>query len=206
MRRTLTLLLVVCAPLAALAGAITGRPIAASEGAPDQPPVSAGAWNIDPSRSEVRFTVTKLGFSDVTGTFRESEGMIRYDPARPDASEIAWKVRAASVLTDASDRDSALRGEPYFHTARHPFLVFASRTVRVNDRGGLDVTGDITIRGVTRPLTVTVRPVATASGPAFETSFVVNRYDFGVVGGSVMGRLIGREIRVHLLAATTTSR
>jgi len=62
--------------------------------------------------------------------------------------------------------------------------------------------GDIIIRGVTRPLTLSVRPRVTAAGPTFETDFTIDRYEFGVVGGSVLGRLIGREARLHLLAAT----
>jgi polyisoprenoid-binding protein YceI len=164
---------------------------------------AAGSWRIDPSRSEVRFTITKLGFDDVTGVFRESEGEIRYDPAHPESSAIQWRVRVASVLTDASNRDRALQSEQYFDAGRHPFLSFVSREVREAADGMLDVAGDITIRGVTRSLTVRVRPRVTAAGPSFETDFTIDRYQFGVVGGSTLGRLIGREARLHLLAATT---
>ena len=67
----------------------------------------------------------------------------------------------------------------------------------------LDVVGDITIRGVTRSLTVRVEPRMTPDGPSFETDFTIDRYQFGVVGGSMLGRVIGREARLHLLAATT---
>ena len=166
------------------------------------PQVAAGVWRIDPARSDVRFTITKLGFEDVTGVFRESEGEIRYDPAHPSASSIQWRVKVASVLTDASNRDRALQGEEYFDTGRHPLLSFVSREVRRSAAGMLEVSGDITIRGVTRPLTLSVRPRVTAAGPTFETDFTIDRYEFGVVGGSVLGRLIGREARLHLLAAT----
>jgi len=114
------------------------------------PQVAAGVWRIDPARSDVRFTITKLGFEDVTGVFRESEGEIRYDPAHPSASSIQWRVKVASVLTDASNRDRALQGEEYFDTGRHPLLSFVSREVRRSAAGMLEVSGDITIRGVTR--------------------------------------------------------
>jgi polyisoprenoid-binding protein YceI len=176
----------------------------ASSGRADStgPQVAAGVWRIDPARSEVRFTITKLGFEDVTGVFRESEGEIRYDPADPSASSIQWRVRVASVLTDASNRDRTLQGEDYFDAGRHPFLSFVSRAVRESGVGLLDVSGDITIRGVTRPLTLSVRPRVTDAGPTFETDFTLDRYEFGVVGGSFFGRLIGREARLHLLAAT----
>ena len=163
---------------------------------------AARTWQIDPARSEVRFTVRKLGFEDVTGVFRESEGEIRYDPANPGASSIQWRVRVASVRTDESNRDESLRGQDYFQADRHPQLSFVSRAVRPRSDGALDVSGDITIRGITRPLTVVVRPRSTTTGFAFETDFEVDRYDFGVVGGSVLGRLISRQVRVHILAAT----
>lgn len=166
------------------------------------PQVAAGIWRIDPARSEVRFTITKLGFEDVTGVFRESEGEIRYDPAHLAASSIQWRVKVASVLTDASNRNRALQGEGYFDAGRHPLLSFVSREVRGSAAGMLEVSGDITIRGVTRPLTLSVRPRVTMAGPTFETDFTIDRYEFGVVGGSVLGRLIGREARLHLLAAT----
>jgi polyisoprenoid-binding protein YceI len=161
-----------------------------------------GIWLIDPSRSEVRFTITKLGFADVTGVFRESEGEIRYDPANPGASTVRWRVKVASVLTDDVTRDESLRQEAYFNAAEHPYLSFVSTAVHRRDAASLDVAGTITIRGITRPLTVVVRPIAGPDGPTFETEFPVNRYDFGVVGGSFLGRLIGRVATVRLVAVT----
>ena len=162
---------------------------------------SASAWLIDPASSEIRFTVTKLGFSDVTGVFRESEGEIQFDEDRPDASRVRWRVRVASVLTDASNRDRSLQQAEYFDAARHPYLEFSSRSVRRLDDGRLEVSGQITMRGVTRPLTFVVRATTTGPQPRFETDFTLDRYDFGIAGGTVMGRLIGRTVRVHLVAA-----
>ena len=158
-------------------------------------------WLIDPARSEIRFTVTKLGFSDVTGVFRESEGQIHYDQDRPQASRVQWRVRVASVKTDAANRDSSLQQREYFDAAQYPYLEFSSRSVRELDNGRLEVSGQITMRGVTRPLTLIVRRVQNGSVPRFETDFTVDRYDFGIAGGTVMGRLIGRTVRVHLAAA-----
>lgn len=160
----------------------------------------ARQWTIDPARSEVRFTVTKLGFSDVTGVFRESEGEIYYDEARPGASRVQWRVRTASVKTDEPNRDSSLRQPEYFDAERHPWLEFASQSVRALDTDRIEVSGHITMRGVTRPLTFIVRCVQSGAAPRFETDFTLDRYDFGITGGTVMGRLIGRTVRVHLVA------
>ena len=166
----------------------------------------SGTWRIDPARSEVRFTITKLGFEDVTGVFRQSEGDIHYDAANPARSSIQWRVRVASVLTDASNRDSTLQAPEYFDANRHPQLSFVSRRVRARDAASLEVEGDITIRGVTRPITVIVRPRTTTDAVTFESDFEINRYEFGVNGGPVMGRLIGRIARVHLVAVAVAPR
>ncbi len=170
---------------AALAGPATGS-------------ARAGAWTLDPVRSHVGFTVAKLGFSDVDGEFHDFSGDVRYDPARPQNSSIRWRVRVASVKTGAPNRDSSLQAPEYLDAARYPDLAFESRRVTALDDTRLEVAGNITIRGRTRPLTIIATPVA--GGGGFETRFEIDRYDFGVAGGRVMGRLIGRTVRVHLIA------
>ena len=162
------------------------------------PPV----YRIDASRSVAQFTVTKLGFEDVVGTFRESWGEIRWLPSAPEAGYIRWHVKVASVVTDATNRDRALQSPEYFDAARFPELIFESTRVRALDANRLEVDGRLTMRGVTRQQTVIVRHSGTADAPIFETDFAVNRYDFGIAGGSVMGRLIGRTARIHLRAVT----
>ena len=159
------------------------------------------SWTIDGARSDVRFTVTKLGFEDVTGIFHESEGTIQYEPDRPERSRIEWRIKVASVTTEATNRDKTLQAPEYFDAARHPYLSFVSQSVRGLSGGRLEVLGHLTMRGVTRPLVTTVNVVNRGPTPAFETAFEVNRYDFGIAGGSVMGRLIGRTVRVRLVAA-----
>jgi len=76
-----------------------------------------------------------------------------------------------------------------------------SRVVRA-DADTLRVTGNLTMRGHTRPATLTVRHSGTASAPVFEASFDVDRYDYGIVGGRVMSRLIGRSVRIDLKVVT----
>ena len=166
----------------------TGRVV--SEGPP------AGTWHIDPSRSMVQFTVTKLGFADVTGVFRAFHGSVRYDPAHPQNSSVEWTVRVASVETDAANRDATLQAPEYFDVRRHPALSFRSVGVRALDAGRLQVDGEITLKGRTRPLTIVAEPV----DGGFECRFELDRYDFDIVGGRVMSRLIGRTVRIHLVA------
>ncbi len=87
----------------------------------------------DPIRvtgTNVRFTVTKLGFADVVGHFREFNADISYDPGRPEQSQVRWRVRVASVETGERDRDRAIQSADYFAAARHPELTFESHAVR----------------------------------------------------------------------------
>lgn len=172
--------------------------------------VGPGAWverpvtnfAIDDARSLAQFTVTKLGFSDVTGRFTRMDGEVRWDPGAPETSHVRWRIDAASVETDDAKRDATLRDPEYFDAARHPWLTFESTDVARAASHELTVTGRLTMRGVTRPLTVTVRHSGPADAPVFETAFDVDRYDFGIVGGRVMSRLIGRTVRITLRAVT----
>ena len=156
----------------------------------------AGTWQLDPTQSVVQFTVTKLGFEDVTGRFLDFAGSVRYDAANPADSSVQWSVKIASVKTDARNRDRALQSVEYFDAARHPEMTFRSDRVRPLGNGRLQVDGQITIKGQSRPLSILAEPV----DGGFESRFELNRYDFGIVGGSVMGRLIGHTVRVRLVA------
>lgn len=158
-----------------------------------------GTWAIDPARSVVQFTVTKLGYEDVTGRFLDFSGVVRYDKADPSNSSVEWRVRVESVKTDARNRDESLRQADYFGTSRHPEMTFRSERVRSLGDGRLQVEGPITIKGVSRAVSAIAEPV----GGGFETRFELNRYDFGINGGRVMGRLIGRTVRVRLVAVAT---
>jgi polyisoprenoid-binding protein YceI len=164
-----------------------------------------GTWHVDAHRSEVRFTVTKLGFSDVTGVFRDFTGSVRFDPEHPENSSVQWTTRVASVSTGERDRDSSLQASEYFDAKAHPDLTFVSGRVRRLTPEALEVTGTICIRGVERPLTFVARPVTIDGRVGFQTDFELDRYDFNVRGGTVAGRLIGRIVRVRLVAVPSAT-
>lgn len=180
-----------------LCGATIATPLAQT---PSDPLGGGQRWIIDGARSEARFTITKLGFEDVTGLFRDSDGEITYDQSDPESGRVQWRVLVASVQTNASNRDKTLQSPEYFDAGRHPYLAFVSTAVRRVDQRHLEVQGALTMRGVSQPLSTIVEIGGDAASPRFETSFEVNRYDFGIVGGSILGRLIGRIARIHLIA------
>ena len=179
--------------LVGLAPALTFVPTLARLG-PDGPPV--GTWRLDPQRSVVEFTVTKLGFADVTGRFLDFGGTVHYDAAQPESSSVEWIVKVGSVRTDAANRDRSLQAPEYFDATRYTELSFRSTRVTRLEDGRLRVEGTITLRGTSRPMIVMAHPI----DGGFETRFELDRYDFGIVGGRVMSRLIGRTVRIHLRA------
>jgi polyisoprenoid-binding protein YceI len=161
---------------------------------------------VRPGDSTVAFTVKKWGVMREQGRFRDFSGTIEYDPARPAASRVTLTVEADSVDTGVSGRDRALRSDDFFHVSRHPRWTFASRRVRPTGTDTADVTGDITIRGTTRSITVPVRFLGANDGGSegilagFETFFTLDRTDFGVNGTRWSGgrALLSREVEVHL--------
>lgn len=163
---------------------------------------------IDKAHSRVIFTVTKWGFVEVEGRFLDFSGTIQYDPAHVDQSRVEWHVKVASVQTGEARRDEALQSAEYFDAARCPELTFVSDRVVASGPSQFDVTGRLTIRGKTAPFTTHVVYVGKHDVPGegtfemFTTAFTLNRYDFGVVGGSVLGRVISSDVKVSLAAAT----
>jgi polyisoprenoid-binding protein YceI len=171
-------------------------------------PASVG-WAIDKAHSRVTFTVTKWGFAEVEGRFYDFGGRIAFDQTRPDLSHVDWRVRVASVETGAPRRDQSLQGEEYFDAARCPEMRFVSDRVRAIGDGRFEVAGQLTIRGKTRPLTVTVAYGGTHTVPGegtyamFRTEFSIDRYDYGVVGGSILGAAISKDVHIKLIAAAS---
>jgi polyisoprenoid-binding protein YceI len=188
-----------CSALPAAAGLVLVVLLGTAQGQAPDP-----RWTVDYSRSSVGFSVTKLGFSDVSGRFTDFTATVTFDPAQPARSSVAWDVHVASVQTDSADRDRSLMAPEYFDATRHAAMTFRSQAIRRLDDGRLEVAGVLTIKGHSEPLTVMVSPI----DRGFETRFEVDRMRFNVRGGTVMSRLIGRTVRVHLIirsAGTTTA-
>ena len=160
-----------------------------------------GAWRIDPSRSTVTFTVTKLQTRVVKCRFNDFRGEVRFDPKDPQRSFIRWSVRVDSVQTGEPDRDSAVASDQFLDARRFPELTFVSNRVSPLPDGRLRIEGTIAVHGQQRPLVIVASPVSTAPAqPVFETRFVLDRADFGVEGTLISKHAISREVNVHLWA------
>ncbi len=137
-------------------------------------------YAIDPARSYIRFHAVSR-FMDADGAFRRLGGEVRLDDGRPETASGEVRVEVASIDTGIGMRDNHLRSADFFDVERHPRATFALGAAR-RDGERFVVSGELTVRGVTRPVTVPVTvAVAAAEGTVRVTGeLTLNRFDFGI--------------------------
>ena len=146
-------------------------------------------WKVDPAHTEVGFEVRHF-FSKVHGVFHDVEGAIVFDEANPSAIQVDASVKAASVDTGNNKRDEDLRSANFFEVEKNPMLSFKSTKVAKAGKNKYKVTGDLTMRGVTKSVVfdaeflgssaVSVGGQSWGSKAGFSATTVVNRKDFGI--------------------------
>lgn len=164
-------------------------------------PVAAQTYQIDPVHTSLVFRVKHMNTAYVYGMFRDVKGNVVVNEANPAQSSINIEVDANSVYTANEQRDNHLRSPDFFNTRQFPTIRFASTEVRKVNATTVQVKGNLTIRGVTRPITANV--VLTGRGKnqqgrdliGFETTFTIRRSEFGIRYG-LPG--LGDEVRVIL--------
>lgn len=185
-------------PLAA--GLVLALLVAAALAAPAGHAEASGAYVIEPGRSQIRFEAVSR-FVNVVGTFGRFGGEVRLDENQIESARARLEVDVASLDTRNRLRDDHLRSEEFFDAERHPRATFISSAVRRDGDRWL-VTGQLTIRGVTQPLTVPVSVTAAGAGLRIQGEFTVNRRAFGMSYQSVLNP-IRDDIRVWVdLAAS----
>ena len=166
----------------------------------------ARTYKIDPTYSNVGFSIYKWTVFKEEGLFHEFDGEVTYNPADPARSHVNMTVNVGSIDTRQSGRDKVVRSEDFFDTDRYPTMTFSSTAVAPGPDNTLQVTGDLTIRGVTRRITIPVKMLGRNTVPnvgelaGFETSFVIDRTDFGVNGTRWSGGklVLSKEVAIHL--------
>ena len=163
-------------------------------------------YQIDKSHSEATFQVRHL-ITKVRGRFSDFEGTVTLDDVHPERSSVAITIQAASIDTSEPNRDTHLRSPDFFSVDEFPTLAFTSTQIAPKGDGRIDVTGDLTIRGVTRQIVVPVSHLGKARDPwgndriAFEAEFTINRKEFGLTWNAALetgGFLVGDDVRVSL--------
>ena len=165
-----------------------------------------GTYTIDTSHSSVDFVGRHLGLAKVRGRFTKFGGEIQIGDV-PEESSVEVDVDVASVESADTRRDEHLRGPDFFHVEEHPSMVFKSTSVTPVDDGTWDVAGDLTIRGVTKPVVLHTEFEGGENSPfgdqriGFSASTEVNREDWDLGWNVVLesgGLLVGKKIKIEL--------
>lgn len=149
-------------------------------------PVSAAAaWKVDAGHSSVVFRVKHV-VAPFWGRFDKVEGAVAWDAAKPEASTVELTIDAMSVNTNDGKRDDHLRGPDFFSSKEFPKMTFKSTKVVSKGEGKLEATGEFTMRGVTKTITVPIEMTGEGESPfkdtraGFEATFNIQRSDYGV--------------------------
>ena len=168
------------------------------------PAYVAGTWALDPTHSEVTFSVKHLAISKVRGIFERFTASI-VTAEDPSASTVEASIEVASINTNQKDRDKHLRTNDFFKADEFPNITFTSTSVLLND-DDITVVGDLTLRGVTKSVTLsgefggTVTDGYGQTKAGFTASTKINRHDYGVSWNAALeagGLTLGDEISIN---------
>ena len=182
-----------------LAAICLGLAIAGSAG--------AQAYTIDPAHTQIMFKVKHLGITTVTGDFGVFFGTFDFDPENFKNGSISVTIDVSSINTGIDDRDNHLRTSDFFDVENHPEMTFKSTKIQNIKDDTFQIVGDLTMRGVTKPVTLHVEFAGTATDPmgnekaAFSASTKIDRTDFGVSWSKLIetgGLVVSKEVKIIL--------
>jgi polyisoprenoid-binding protein YceI len=186
---------------------LLAAPLPAAPIAPDSAQAPA-TWKIDKTHSELSFRIRHL-VSRVSGTFLDWDGIITGDPANWNSGSVTVAIRTASITTNNERRDTHLKSPDFFDAATYPEITFKSTSVTVSGET-VTLNGDLTMRGVTKPITLTGSYNGIQPGDkgrdrvGFDVSTKINRLDYGVQYNRAVeggGTLLGDEVTIQVTIA-----
>ena len=168
----------------------------------------AVTYTIDKAHSEADFTIRHMAISNVHGAFGNISGTVVYDPTDLSKSSVHATIDVSSVDTGVAARDTHLKSPDFFDVAKFPTMTFQSTSVRP-DGSGFDLDGNLTLHGVTKPVTLKVdQPSKEQLGMGgksyargFEATTTINRKDFGLVWNGTLksgDAIIGDEVKIDI--------
>lgn len=163
------------------------------------------AYKLDSSHTETFFSIDRMGFTSILGLFAQSEGTIWLDEAAPEKSRVEATVAVGSLLTANTARDEHLKAERWLNAAKNPTMTFKSTKVEKTGDTTAKVTGDMTVMGVTQPVTLDVKLNKIGAGnnqkkqAGFTITGQISRKAFGhTIGAGAIGDAV--NIRIEALA------
>lgn len=169
--------------------------------------MAASTWNIDPTHSAIHFAVRHMVVSKTRGRFSKFSGQLVFDAENPEASSVQVAIEPASLDTADAQRDGHLRSADFFDVEKFPTASFKSTSVK--DLGGekYRITGDLTLHGVTRPVTLEATYEGTGKDPwgaeraGFSAITTLDRRQFGLEWNKALetgGVLVGEKVELNL--------
>ena len=167
---------------------------------------TAGTWTVDPAHTAIEFQVKHLMIAKIKGRFADFEGalMVADDPTQ---SSVSVTIKAASIDTRTQQRDDHLRSPDFFEADKYPDLSFTSTVVEHEDGDDWTIRGDLTIHGVTKPVTLTTEYNGQTEDPwggqraFFSAEAKIDREDWGLTYNQALeagGWVVGKEIKITL--------
>lgn len=146
----------------------------------------AQAYEIDPGHTFITFEISHIGFSFLPGSFNDFSGTLRYDSEEPSNSSTQFTIRTASIDTEHAERDKHLKSDDFFHVEEYPTATFKSTSFSLNDDDTGTLEGDLTLKGVTNPVTLDVEMTGATEDPwgnhriAFIATTEITLKDFNI--------------------------
>lgn len=173
------------------------------------PPVTSAAtgqtWSLDPSHSQVGFAVKHLMISNVKGRFPHVSGSVQIEPSGTRKVDVSIEV--ATITTGDEKRDAHLRSADFLHADEHPVIQFTGHKIEGNVNSKFSLHGDLSIRGVSRPVTLYVITEGRLTDPwgkervGYSATATINRKDYGLEWNMALeagGVLVGDEVRITI--------
>jgi len=170
------------------------------------PALAVETYTVDPAHSSVGFTVRHL-VSKVPGRFTTFSGTISYDPQKIENSSVDVTIDAASITTDNGMRDKHLKTPDFFAVDQFPTLTFKSTKIEKTGDDTFDLTGDLTLRGVTKSVVLKTESLGATNDPkfgnriGFDATTKINRKDFGVSWNKTLdngGLVVGEDVQIQI--------
>lgn len=170
-------------------------------------PAFSAPWQIDPSHASASFSVKHFGVSNVNGTLGPIAGMVELDDAEPSKGKIEATIDVKAIDTKWAKRDDHLRSPDFFDVEKFPSITFKSTRIQKVSKTKLKVTGDLTIHGVTKPVTLNVEVTPEIKNPfsgnptrAVTASAQLNRQDFGLMwqAPAEAVKVVGDEVKISI--------
>jgi len=167
-------------------------------------------WKLDTAHSEVKFKVKHLVVSTVSGNFDKFAATVESSKADFSDAAITFEADVNSINTKSEQRDGHLKSPDFFDAANHPTITFKSKSLKPVSGDDYELTGDLTIRGTTKPIKLNVTYNGTVNGfggsfdvAAFEVTGKINRQEYGLKWSALTesgGIVVGDDVKIEVLA------